>query len=221
MIDGRLRQTTGYLMKFIYLLSAFLSMMVFLGGCETTPTEVDDYEREAVLSGFIFNGQLVDHVFLDRVASIGGIYYPDNWFIYDADIRFFPVGNPALGDTVHFRHHYWFEAGWVYIPELSEYIYPQAGARYRIEVQKPSENISLWAETVVPETLALEITNYQVVNDTLWMPLDWNDAPVHISWTDAAFAGGYVLRVLYHNVDPFTGRPYPQIPLDPNAELYD
>jgi hypothetical protein len=193
-------------------------LIIALASCEKSPTEVDDYEREPILSGFLFNGERADHVFLDRVATIAGYYHPDDWFIYDADIRLLPVDNPALGDTAHFRHHYSIELGWLYIPELNEYIFPRAGARYRIEVQKNSENISMWAETIIPDTLSVCVTNYEAIGDTLWMPLDWNDEPVHVIWSESEYAGGYVLRVIYKNEDPLTRRPYPQIPLDPNLE---
>jgi hypothetical protein len=188
-------------------------LMALLSGCEKNPTEIDEYVHEPFLYAFIFNGKMVDHIFLDRVAPVEGYYHPDDWFIYGADIIVFPVDNPEAGDTATFREHHRIDLGWFYLPNPNNYLYPWATLRYRIEVRKPSENIYLWSETTVPDTFTLTVNNYEVIDDTIWIPLDWNDAPLNLSWTGADSAGGYVLSVLCTQTGPL-------VSLDPDHD-YD
>jgi hypothetical protein len=130
----------------------------------------------------------------------------------------FPIDNPTAGDTIHFREYYRFDGGWVYAPDPGNHLYPQAFVRYRIEVRKPDENIFLWAETMVPDTFSITVTNHEVIRDTIFFPLDWNDPPLDIIWTRADSADGYVLRTMCQNIDPMTQQVLPCIPLDPNYE---
>ncbi|KPL07067.1 hypothetical protein AMJ86_06055 [bacterium SM23_57] len=199
-----------------------LLMLIFLAsGCDKNPTEVEDYNPQPILSAFIYNGRMIDHIFLDRVAPLDGYYHPDDWFIFDADVMVYPVDNPEAGDTVRFREHHRIELGWFYLPKFNNYIYAQSRVRYRIEVRKPTENIDLWAETVVPDTIALTVPDHEVIDDTIWIPLDWNDCPLRLEWTPADSAGGYVLSTICQNIDPITGlHSLPLVPLDPNFD-YD
>ncbi len=203
----------------LWLLIPGLILILLVSSCEKNPTEVEEYIREPVLSAFIHNGKRVDYIFLDRVASLDAVYHPDDWFIFGADVKMFPVDNPAAGDTIHFREYYRFVEGWVYTPDPGNHLYPQAFVRYRIEARKPDENIYLWAETMMPDTFSITVTNHEVINDTIWIPLDWNDPPLELIWTKADSAGGYVLRTMCQNIDPLTQNVLPCIPLDPNYEI--
>jgi hypothetical protein len=170
---------------------------------------VEDYDPQAVLTCFLYNGEPVRKVYLEWVGSLSGYYIPFEHHISDADIILFPVDNAAAGDTLHFREVFDPEQGWIYSPMPNQTLIPESFRRYRIEARKESEDLYVWAETSVPDTFTLTVLPYTLEFDTISVPLDWNDPPIRLDWTTADSAAGYVYNSLLLDV-------YPCVPLDPD-----
>ncbi len=203
-----------YLFRFGVFFSTALVVLFSISGCEDNPTEVEDYDPQPVLTCFLYNGEPVDHVFLEWVGSLNSVYVPSDQHIFYADIVMFPVDNPSAGDTLHFREVFDPEEGWVYSPMPNETLIPQSFVRYRIEARNPSEDLYIWAETTVPDTFTLTVSPYTLDFDTISVPLDWNDPPLRLDWTTADSAAGYVYNSLALDNDPL-------VPLDPEMEIDD
>jgi hypothetical protein len=180
-------------------------------GCDQNPTDVEDYEPEPVLTAFLYNGEPVEEVYLERIAPLNVSYAPDRYFISGAEIMIFPVNDATDGDTVHFVEHYTPERGWMYVPVPNESLIPRGKVRYRIEARKPLENLYMWAETTVPDTFTLLVSPYTLEFDSIAIPLDWNDTPIRLDWTEADSAAGIVFSSVA--LEGYNG-----IPLDPDAE---
>ena len=198
-----------YLFRFGVYFSTVLVVLFSILGCEDNPTEVEDYDPQPVLTCFLYNGEPVMRVYLERVGSLSSWYNPAEHRIADADIILFPVDNPTAGDTLHFREVFDPEEGWTYAPMPNEMLIPESFRRYRIEARKPSEDVYVWAETTVPDTFTLVVSPYTVEFDTISVPLDWNDPPIRLDWTTADSAAGYVYNSLLLD-------PYPWVQLDPD-----
>ena len=168
-------------------LMIFLAAIIF-AGCEDNPTEVEDYQPEAVLSAYLYSGEPVENVFLERVAPIDQYYEFGANGIAGAQIIIFPLGNPAAGDTLHLTH----TGGGVYHPLGFETLIPQSGVIYRIEARKPSEDLYLWAETEVPGEFTLTVSPYTLTDGAIPYYLDWNDVHISLDWTSSVSAGGYI-----------------------------
>jgi hypothetical protein len=174
-----------------------------LAGCGDQPTEVEDYEREPVLSAFLTNGQPVDQVYLERVAPLDAYYDPEDHGITGAELVVFPVGG---GDTLLLENdpdvpgHYLAPAGadWR----------PAGTARYRLEAYKENDEVNVWAETVVPDTFSIEVLPAAAVGDTVTR-LDPNFV---LRWTDADSAGGFILNVICLTPEDSL------VPLDPDFD---
>jgi len=163
-------------------------LAIMTTGCEENPTEVEDYQPEAVLSVYIYNGEPIEEVFLERVSPIDQYYeFGDNG-IPGAQIIIFPLDTPAAGDTLHMTH---IGVG-VYHPLGFESLIPQSGVSYRIEVRKPSEDLYLWAETEVPEEFTLTVSPYTLLDGAIPYNLDWNDVHISLDWTSSVSAAGYI-----------------------------
>jgi hypothetical protein len=121
-----------------------LGMALALGGCEQTPTEVEDYQAQPVLSAFLVNGDTLREVHLERVAPLAGYYDPLRHGIVGAAITITGGGvNLVMTDDS-------LEPG-RYVPLEGQYLVPQSLVVYRIEAVTPAPfNESLWAETCVP-----------------------------------------------------------------------
>jgi len=194
-------------------ISAILLSNLFFWGCENQPTELEDYNPQPILTAFIFNGEPVESVRLEWVAPLYSYYQPSDWGISDAEIILFPVGNPSADDTLHFVESANPDSHGVYIPVPSESLIPQGKVRYRIEVRKPSDGINLWAETMVPDTFSMMESPYEVINNSISIPLDWNDPIMTLNWTIPDSADGFIATT-------FCLTPYDSlITLDPDADL--
>jgi hypothetical protein len=182
--------------------AAVLAALALLAGCGDQPTEVEDYEREPVLSAFLTNGQPVDQVYLERVAPLDA-YDPEDHGITGAELVVFPVGG---GDTLLLENdpdvpgHYLAPAGadWR----------PAGTARYRLEAYKENDEVNVWAETVVPDTFSIEVLPAAAVGDTVTR-LDPNFV---LRWTDADSAGGFILNVICLTPEDSL------VPLDPDFD---
>ncbi len=183
--------------------AAVLVVLALLAGCGDQPTEVEDYEQEAVLSAFLTNGQPVEQVYLERVAPLNGYYDPEDHGITGADLFVFPAGGGdtlLLEDDPDVPGHYLAPAGADWSP---------AGmTRYRLEAYKQSDEVDVWAETVVPDTFSLEVLPGTAVGDTLTR-LHPN---LVLRWTDADSAGGFILNVICLTPEDSL------VPLDPDFD---
>ena len=173
--------------------AALLFLVVIFWGCEDNPTEVEDYNPEPVLSAFLYNGEPVEEVFLERVGSLYSYYDPNDYGIPGADIIIFPIiDNISAGDTLHFEESSHPDSNGVYKPVAGESLIPEGNVSYRIEARKSSEDLYLWAETVVPDTFTLVVNNYTIINDTLQGTLDWSMPNMHFEYSSAENSSGYV-----------------------------
>ena len=195
----------------VFLTVSLAALILFaLAGCDSTPTEMEDYEREPILTAFLYNGEPVDEVLLERVASFYGYYDPsdpDN-VISGAEVRLIQMDGPDAGDTLRFTEN----TPGVYLPDDPDTV--KGMVHYRIEAHKPSENLFLWAETIVPDTFSLSINPLPVdtVEDVpILDTMNWNDPNIIINWTESNVYAGYVLNVICED-DSF-------IPLDPEYEF--
>lgn len=185
-------------------------LLFALIGCESQPTEVEDYTNEPILTAFLYNGEPVDTVYFERVAPVYGYYDPAEYGIPGADIIICPVADPLT--EFRFTDP---DSDGVYTPD-GNVLVPESGVQYSIEARKDDEGLFLWAETIVPDTFSLAMTpepidtidNYPIL-DTLTR----NDPNIVLDWTDSGTYAGYVLNVICED-DSF-------IPLDPDYEPDD
>lgn len=113
-------------------------------GCDSTPTEVEDYDPEPILSGFLFLGRPVEEIRLERVASLYLPFEGVDHGIANADMRIFGIGTTDTLDLEEDPS----ESG-RYIPVAGQSLTPQALVKYRIEVTTP-QNEFIWAESLMP-----------------------------------------------------------------------
>lgn len=187
------------------LLVTSLCFMLLITGCESTPTEVDEYDREAVLTAFIYNGEPIEEVFLERVAPLFSRYEFEDYGIRDADIKIFELNDANLDqyvvdasvvDSLEFEHD---EANpGRYIPAPGESLIPTGSTFYRIEAMIPGGEF-LWAVTSVPDTFKSMVIELVDIDGTVITveegdTLTRNDPVMFWRWeidTTGGFVGGY------------------------------
>jgi hypothetical protein len=198
-----------------FISSCLMIIVMLIGlmmtGCSKNPTEVEDYDPEPILTAFIYNGEPIQEVYLNWTAPVDAVFLLDYYFISGAEIKIFPLGDPSAGDTLHFVERNNPDRGWMYVPAPNESLTPQGKVKYRIEARIPSGNIFMWAETMVPDTFTLRVSPYIVELDTIRIPLDWNDEPIHLDWTEADSSAGIICSSV-----ALEG--HIALPLDPDAE---
>ncbi|MFH1862772.1 MAG: DUF4249 family protein [bacterium] len=181
------------------------ALLTILTGCDTEPTAIEDYTPEPILTAFLYAQEPVGEVYLERVGSYYAYYDPLNHGISDAEILLIQLDGAGSGDTLHFAESSHPDSNGVYRPVQVHLAQPLA--HYRIEAYKPAENLHLWAETVVPDTFALQV-NYPIMADTLRDTLDRTEENIYLQWTLVDSSGGYITNVTCLD-DSF-------IPLDPD-----
>ncbi len=189
-----------------------ITLQLILAGCESTPTEVEDYEPQPMLSAFLFNGEPLDSIMLESVGSLYAKYEPGQNAIGGADIYVIALDNQGQ-DTLFFN----FDAGaGVYRPtNAAVWGVPQGNKQYRVEAHKPSEDLYLWAETVVPDTFSLTVSPAPVGIDPEGVAfldtMTREDANIKLEWTTPSSpVGGYVIPITCLSED--------YIPLDPDFD---
>jgi hypothetical protein len=189
-----------------------LAMMLMLAGCESNPTEVEDYNPEPMLTAFLFNGEPVEEIILERIGNLYGVYDQQNYAIPGAEVYVIALDNPNQ-DTLFFDFD---DTEKVYKPtNAAAWGVPESYIRYRVEARKSSENLYLWAETVIPDTF-LATTNPEPIDYNLvegYAILDTmtrEDPNIELFWTDSNPIGGYVFTIT-NLEDTF-------IPLDPDFD---
>ncbi len=186
-----------------------ICFLMILSGCESSPTEVEDYEPEPMLTAFLFNGEPVDSIVFEEVGDLEALYLPGQNAISGADI--YVIALPEQ-DTLFFN----FDAGaGVYRPtNAAAWGVPQGNKQYRVEAHKPSEDLYLWAETVIPETFSLTVSPAPVGVDPEGIAfldtMTREDPNIEMEWTDSSPIGGYVIPVTCLNED--------YVPLDPDFD---
>ncbi len=201
-----------------------LLLLLFIAtiGCDSTPTEVAQYDPEPVLTAYMETGQPVGEVYLEWVWKYIESYYDVNEAgIKDATMTLFPVsGTSTRWDTLWFEH----DLAGRYLPVDTAYVI-EAGVRYRMEVDQTLEDVHLTAETTAPDTFSLNISNPAVTIDDTTLsfnhsdPLNpffvhegksvparhaWeilprfnrNDPILRFHWSESAYAGGRLISVV-------------------------
>ena len=162
-------------------------------GCESTPTELENYHPEPVLNAFLFYGEPLEEARLERVTSLYGDFLPGNHGIGGAGIRIYELGG---ADTLQLIEDPG-ERG-RYIPETGDTLVPQAGARYRIEAATPAGEY-LWAETTVPGAMEASGTVELFYTGADGWPHSVNEGDtltrdypnLNLGWSAVDSAGGY------------------------------
>ena len=204
----KILKTSGFT-TLIFLLSVF-----FISGCDESPTDVQDYDPEPILTCYIFNGEPISEVYLERIAPLEELYLVSEWGISDADIKIYPIDNPDAGDTLYFVEDINDFNEVYYVPASGEVLVPQFGVTYRIEASKPDEDIFLWAETIVPDTFTLTVDSpYSINSGLLNSVVNWNSPNINMNWTAADSAAGYIFSSLCVHGS--------LIPLDPESDIGD
>lgn len=183
-------------------MSTLLALLV-LSGCDSSPTEVRDYDPQPVLTAYLMRGDPVREVYLQRVAPLVGFYDPREHGIVGAEVVVTRIDVPdtlRLCDDPQERGHY--------VAEDTTWV-PVGKGRYRIHARFGTEH--LWAETVVPDSFDLEVLPRPVAGDTLTR----NDPPIVLSWSASDSAGGYAFNVM--SLAPEDSL----IPLDPDFDPED
>lgn len=186
--------------------------LVLLSGCESNPTEVEDYDPEPMLTAFLFNGEPVEKIILERIGNLYGVYNQQDNAISGADVYVIALDKPNP-DTLFFEFD---DTEKVYKPTNgAAWGVPESFQRYRVEAHKPNENLFLWAETVIPDTFSAttnpEPFDYDPVEGYAILDTMTRDDPnIEFFWTDSNPIGGYVFTIT-NLEDTF-------IPLDPDFD---
>ncbi|MBN1425471.1 DUF4249 family protein [Candidatus Fermentibacteria bacterium] len=165
-------------------LSPLLALLL-MPGCDSTPTEVDNYDPEPVLTAYLVRGEPVREIYLQRVAPVTGFYDPQDHGIVGAEL--FLARLDMLPDTLRFHDDP--EERGHYLPDDTTWV-PEGKARYRIEARFGGEQV--WAETVVPDSFDLTVLPRPIAGDTLTR----EDDNIFLQWTASDSAGGYTFNIM-------------------------
>jgi len=117
-----------------------------LVGCDDTPTEVDNYQRQPVLSAFLINGQPFEEAWLERGAGMNDVYDMANAGIDDATMMISNLAGDTLLNLIPDP-----SSKGRYIPADGEEFIPQSRQTYKIEAWTTApQNEYLWATALVP-----------------------------------------------------------------------
>lgn len=143
------------------------SVLIFsLVGCDSEPTEVEDYQQEPVIYAYLSTGESFDVVHLEWVAkNIEAFYDPMDYVIEDANVRIFTTKDVTTGDSLLPGDPDYQEVQYAFNPTLGYYEPSTIDGldevrtltRYRIEAIKGDE-VNLWAETTTPDTFTAMVT---------------------------------------------------------------
>jgi hypothetical protein len=190
--------------------------MLLLAGCETQPTEMEDYQLEPVLNAYLVNGEPVNQIFLQWTAPLQGYYTLNTLGISDqpdCEMKIRVLDGAEAGKEYFFKQHDSPDSTWIYVPRDADTLRPQSRVHYRIEVRKPSEKIDVWAETVVPGTFDLGVNGIPVNVFPANTNLTREDPNILLNWSIPDSVGGFVIitRALTDL--------YSIVPLDPEFEI--
>ncbi len=208
-MNGKWNMENGTSRLSTWLANGLLGTLM-LAGCSSQPTEVADYKPQVVMTGYLFNGEPLAEVFLERVAPFAPSYDPRNYGIANAHVRVFGGGDTVtLVDDPAYHGRY--------VPPTGVYFIPRSKTHYRIEATTP-ESEALWAETIVPDTLS-QVNIYLSPDYGIHrLPvregdtLNRDDPNMFWEWSPVDSAGGYVGVILA--LTPADSL----VPLDPNYD---
>lgn len=206
-------------MSKIITLIIYSTAIIGIIGCIDTPTEVEDYNAEPMLSAFLVNGQLFEEAWLERGSPIGAYYDMQNTGIDDATM----IITSTSGDTLNLVPDP--NKKGRYIPADGESLIPQGLQTYMIEAwTTPPHNEYMWAEALVPGGIEdhgpmtvflvsddLQDTTNVADGDTLNRNMDtmvW-------AWSDIDSVGGFQGVIIAQNPRDEL------IPLDPDWDPND
>ncbi|MBZ0266399.1 DUF4249 domain-containing protein [bacterium] len=200
------------------ILFAIFLFHLILGGCSTQPSEVEDYESQLVLSAFPCNGEPLERVYLERVASIDVYYSFSQQGIAGADVNVYTCEEGVIVDSFAFQDHPHPDSSGVYIP-VGGGITPQSGQELLLTTVTGTD--SLWAKTTVPGKMDSVVwLNPHNAPDTVEVQPFWEleaelltlgHEEIKIGWQPVEYAGGYSYFVL--SLSPEL------IPLDPEWDV--
>ncbi|MBU1882137.1 DUF4249 family protein [bacterium] len=208
------------------LLGLLTLAVIGFSGCSDQPTEVEDYNPEPILTAFLYGGEDIEPVTLEWAGGIYAYYQPGNNAISGADVKIWEIGPDPVQDTLYFEFNDNLKK---YLPtNEAEWGVPQYLKSYRIEAHKASENIHMWAETVIPDTFTTIITPEPVGFDSVAIldTLNRNMAPIELHWSQSALAAGYVQTIVcldttYQPLDPDWDPIEDEIPEDSSRYSFD
>lgn len=152
--------------------------------CENQPTEVEDYVPDTVLSAFIYSGEPVNEIYLERVGSFQSYYDPADYGITGADMILIDM---ERADTLRLMDDP--DEPGRYMTPNTEWL-PRPTVTYRIEASFGDEFV--WAETVVPGDYILTVLPEPVNGDTLTR----EDENLIFTWTGSEDTGGYAVNII-------------------------
>ncbi len=176
----------------------FLSLIMFWVGCDSTPTEVEDYDYEPVLSVFLVAGDTLTDVdtvaFLERVNPLFDRYSFQDAAISGAEIYLVDLDTDS---TIQLEDHY--TSPGKYFPKADNEMIICGLHHYRIIAKNIPGVDSVWAETVVPdpfpnESVKISLIDRQgnktpIVDGQTLMRSD--DKFLYFEWDPVEGAGGY------------------------------
>lgn len=125
--------------------SLFLIAVYLINGCENTPTEVENYQREPILSAFLVNGKLFEEAWLERGGGMDDYYDMEYAGIDDATMMI----TYGVDDTLILIPDP--NSKGRYIPSDGDSLIPQGLQTYKIEAwTKAPHSEYLWATALVP-----------------------------------------------------------------------
>jgi hypothetical protein len=191
----------GWCRKAAFLLaSIFLTFILLFFGCDETPSEIDNYEYEPVLSAFLSAGKTITQAdtvaFLERVQPLFDVYDFQKAAISSADMIIIDI---EAGDTIRLEDHS-ISPG-KYTPVSGAGMLIQGKHHYKIVVVTPApHNETVWAETVMPDPfLPGDVKAYLLDQDGNKTPISdgeilsrHKDKYMFFEWPSMDSAGGYV-----------------------------
>lgn len=203
----------------IYSILLILISILFMPGCENQPTEAEDYDPEPIVQAFLFNGEPVEEVFVERIAPLFEYYDPKDHGITGAVVRIFEVNG---NDTLYFVDDPDYPGR--YTPAPGDSLVPVGMMLYRIEVTTPApHNEFIYAETRVPGDIeAHGPVQIFMINDDFSFTqvndgdtLNRNMPNLNWIWSDVDSVGGFQGMLI--NLEPRDSL----IPLDPDWDPND
>ena len=173
--------------------------MLFSIGCDSTPTEVEDYDYEPVLSAFLVAGKTVTEAdtvaFLERVQPLFELYDFQKAAISGANMILI---DKEEGDTIKLEDHQ--ASPGKYTPLVGSSMPIQGKHHYKIVVVTPvPHNETVWAETVVPDPFPPNsVKTYLMDRSGNKTPISdgeelqrYKDKYLFFEWPSVDSAGGY------------------------------
>ena len=185
---------------FLLALVTFIALIVLLG-CDSVPTEYEEYDPEPVLTAYIEAEQPMSTVRLEWVGSFAGTYNRESLGITGASIAIYPLEDEnsipidSSGRAVYFVDDSTTRG--LYQAIQPEIHLPVSGWSYRIEASHHDLHAPITAQTAVPGVLSMEVVNYSDLTppQSAIPDFDQEDPTIQLAWEASSEVGGYLLMV--------------------------